>query len=376
MFSLHIDTARTWRGGQSQVMYTVLGLRLLDQRAALVAHPDGALFKRMSEGLDLIPLAPKHEIDLAAAWRLSRVIRQIRPDVLQAHDPHAVAMAATALSISSPTPKPPLVASRRVEFRIAHNSFSRWKYGQVDCFIANSEAIRNRLVADGIPREKTTVVNEGVDVERIVKMPAANVHAELYLPTLAPVVGNVAALVPHKGQQHLIDAAALVVKQVPDVRFVIVGDGELREKLEKQIKDKHLERHVFLAGFRSDALELTKGFDIFAMSSVSEGMCTALVDAMAASKPAVATAAGGIPEVLADGVTGFLVQPRDHVTMADKLVVLLKDPALQARMGEAALARARERFTVEKMVAGTSAVYERLAGTRRAAGTGRHAAGG
>jgi glycosyltransferase involved in cell wall biosynthesis len=90
----------------------------------------------------------------------------------------------------------------------------------------------------------------------------------------------------------------------------------------------------------------------------------------------VATAAGGIPEVLADGVTGFLVQPRDHVTMADKLVVLLKDPALQARMGEAALARARERFTVEKMVAGTSAVYERLAGTRRAAGTGRHAAGG
>jgi glycosyltransferase involved in cell wall biosynthesis len=376
MFSLHVDTARTWRGGQSQVMYTVLGLRLLEQRAALVAHPEGALYKRMSEGLDLIPLAPKHEIDLAAAWRLSRVIRQLRPDVVQAHDPHAVAMAATALSISSPVPKPPLIASRRVEFRIAHNSFSRWKYGQVDCFIANSEAIRNRLVADGIPREKTTVVNEGVDVERIVTMRSANVHAEFYLPTHAPVVGNVAALVPHKGQQHLIDAAALVVKQVPDVRFVIVGDGELREKLEKQIKDKHLERHVFLAGFRSDALELTKGFDIFAMSSVSEGMCTALVDAMAASKPAVATAAGGIPEVLADGVTGFLVQPRDHVTMADKLVVLLKDPALQARMGEAALARARERFTVEKMVAGTSAVYERLAGTRRAAGTGRHAAGG
>ena len=154
MFSLHIDTARTWRGGQSQVMYTVLGLRLLDQRAALVAHPEGALFKRMSEGLDLVPLAPKHEIDLAAAWRLSRVIRQLRPDVVQAHDPHAVAMAATALSISSPKPRPPLVASRRVEFRIAHNSFSRWKYSQVDCFIANSEAIRNRLVADGIPRDE------------------------------------------------------------------------------------------------------------------------------------------------------------------------------------------------------------------------------
>lgn len=376
MFSLHIDTARSWRGGQSQVMYTVLGLRLLDQRAALVAHPEGELYRRMSEGLDLIPLAPSHEVDLAAAWRLSRVIRQLRPDVVHAHDPHGVAMAATALSISAPKPRPVLVAARRVEFRIAHNSFSRWKYGQVDCFIANSAAIRDRLVADGIPREKTTIVNEGVDVERIVRMPAANVHAAFYLPTHAPVVGNVAALVPHKGQHHLIDAAALVVKQVPDVRFVIVGDGELRERLEKQIKDKHLERHVFLAGFRSDALELTKGFDIFAISSVSEGMCTALVDAMAASKPAVATAAGGIPEVLVDGETGFLVPPRDHTAMADALVTLLKDQALRARMGAAALERARARFTVERMVEGTSAVYERLVGTRREAGTANRAARG
>jgi len=372
MFSLHIDTARSWRGGQSQVMYTVLGLRLLDQRAGLVAHPEGELFRRMSEGLDLIPLAPRHEIDLAAAWRLSRVIRQLRPDVIHAHDPHGVAMAATALSITSPKPKPPLVAARRVEFRIAHNSFSRWKYSQVDCFIANSGAIRDRLVADGIPRTKITVVNEGVDVERIARMPGASVHAELYLPTGAPVVGNVAALVPHKGQQHLIDAAVLVVKQVPDVRFVILGEGELREKLEKQIKDAHLERHVFLAGFRPDALELTKDFDIFAMSSVSEGMCTALVDAMAASKPAVATAAGGIPEVMVDGETGFLVAPRDHEAMAARLVLLLKDPALRARMGEAALARARERFTVERMVAGTAAVYKRLVDAQ-APGGSRHA---
>ena len=361
MFSLHVDTARTWRGGQSQVMYTVLGLRLLEQRAALVVHPEGALYKRMSEGLDLIPLAPKHEIDLAAAWRLSRVIRQLRPDVVQAHDPHAVAMAATALSISSPVPKPPLIASRRVEFRIAHNSFSRWKYGQVDCFIANSEAIRNRLVADGIPREKTTVVNEGVDVERIVTMRPANVHAEFYLPTHAPIVGNVAALVPHKGHQHLIDAAALVVRDVPDARFVIVGDGETREALEHQIRHHHLERHVFLAGYRVNPLELTKGFDLFAMSSVTEGMCTPLVDAMAAGKAAVATAVGGIPEVVVDGVTGYLVPPRDAKAFANRLIQLLKDEALRTRMGEAAAQRARERFTVEQMVGETAAVYKSLA---------------
>jgi L-malate glycosyltransferase len=369
MFSLHIDTARGWRGGQSQVLHIVQGLRALGQRAALVAHPDGALLRRMSEGHDLIPIAMQGEVDLSAAWRLSRVIKKLAPDVIHAHDPHAVAMASTALSIISPMPKPPLIASRRIVSPMAKNSFSRWKYSQIDCFIVNSVAIRDRLASDGIPRARMTIVTEGVDVERIVRMPAANVHAEFYLPMHAPVVGNVAALVPHKGHHHLIDAAALVVREVPDARFVIAGDGELREALERQIREKHLERHVFLAGFRPDALELTKGFDIFAVSSVTEGMCAALIDAMAASKPAVATDAGAISEVLVDGETGYLVPPRDHAAMAARLVGLLKDSGLRSWMGAAALARVRAQFTVERMVEEIAAVYARLAGTRRAADT-------
>ena len=360
MFSLHIDTARTWRGGQGQVLHTVMGLRAMRQRAALVAHPEGELFRRMSEGTDLIPLAPRNEIDLAAAWRLSRVLKQYRPDIVHAHDPHAVAMAATALSIISLSPSPALVASRRIEYRIGHNSFSRWKYDQVECFIAISEAVRDRLIADGIPRSKTTVVHEGVDVERIVHLPPANVHAVFFLPTHAPIVGNIGALVPQKGQHHLIDAAAIVVRHIPDVRFVIAGEGELRPQLEDQIKRKHLERHVFLAGFRPDALELLKAFDLFALSSLHEGMCTSLVDAMAASKAAVATAVGGVPEVMADGETGYLVPAKDHDAMAHRIVELLQSEPLRRRMGDAALRRARERFTVERMVNGTIDVYEKL----------------
>jgi L-malate glycosyltransferase len=376
MFSLHIDTATSWRGGQSQVKYTVMGLRALGHRAALVAHPEGELLRRMSEGLDLIPLAPRNEIDLAAAWRLSRVVKQLRPEIIHAHDPHAVAMAATALSIASPTPRPPMVASRRIEFRIGHNSFSRWKYSQVDCFLAISRAVRDRLVADGIPSRKIAVVHEGVDVERVVAMPSGNVHAALFLPTHAPVVGNVGALVAQKNQHTLIEAAALVVRDVPDVRFVILGEGELRPSLEEQIKHRHLERHVFLAGFRADVLELMKDFDVFALSSIQEGLCTSLVDAMAAGKPAVATAVGGVPEVVADGETGFLVASKDHHALAEKIVRLLKDERLRTQMGDAGLARARRLFTVERMVEETAAVYERLAGRSRATGTASHAAPG
>ena len=119
-------------------------------------------------------------------------------------------------------------------------------------------------------------------------------------------------------------------------------------------------RHVFLAGFRPDVLELLKDFDVFALSSIQEGLCTSLLDAMAASKPAVATAVGGVPEVVADGETGFLVPPKDDTALAEKIVRLLKDADLRRRMGDAGLTRARQHFTVERMVQSTADAYERI----------------
>jgi glycosyltransferase involved in cell wall biosynthesis len=371
MFSLHIDTARTWRGGQNQVLLTVIGLREIGHRATLVAHPDGELRARAAEGLDLIPLAPRTEVDLSAAWRLSRVVKRLKPDVVHAHDPHAVAMASLALSFGAPSPAPALIASRRVDFHLKGNSFSRWKHRQVDCFIAASEAIRRMLVGDGVPADRAVTVHEGIDVDHVLAAPAVNVHEAFWLPHGAPLVGNVAALVPHKGHRHLIEAAHLVVREVPDARFIILGEGELRDQLERQVRESQLEKHVLLPGFRADVLGCLKGFDLFAMSSVTEGLGTSLLDAMACSKAVVATQAGGMPEVVDEGRTGFLVAPRDHHAMARAIIRLLTEEPLRRQMGEAGSARVRERFTVERMVVETAAVYERVAGTPHAADTAR-----
>jgi glycosyltransferase involved in cell wall biosynthesis len=184
----------------------------------------------------------------------------------------------------------------------------------------------------------------------------------------------VAALVPHKGQRHLIEAAHLVIHEIPDTRLVILGEGELREQLERQIREHHLEKHVLLPGFRTDVIGCIKGFDVFAMSSVTEGLGTSLLDAMACGKPIVATSAGGIPEVVVNGETGVLPPPRDHPAWARAIADLLKDERLRARMGQAGLARVRQHFTVERMVAGTAAIYDRVAGNAREAGTASLAA--
>src|SRR3954469_14233006 len=361
MFSLHIDTARSWRGGQNQVLLTVLGMRALGHRAMLVAHPAGELRQRAKEGLELVPLTPKTEMDLSAAWRLSRLIKQLAPDIVHAHDPHAVAMSALALSMSTQLAKPPLVAARRVDFHLKDNALSRWKYRQVDCFICASEAIRAMVIADGVPAHRVVTVHEGIDLDRIEAAPPANLHAELWLPHHAPIVGNVAALVPHKGQRHLIEAAAIVVQKVPDARFVIAGEGELRPQLERLIKEHHLEKHVFLAGFRPDILSVHKAFDIFVMSSITEGLGTSLLDAMACGKPIVATIAGGIPEVVVDGQTGILVPPRDSEALARAITALLRDEHAQQVMGAEGLLRVREKFSAERMVQDTLAVYRRVA---------------
>jgi glycosyltransferase involved in cell wall biosynthesis len=357
VFSLHIDTQRGWRGGQRQVLLTVLGLRERGYRAVLIAHPDGELAKRASEGHDLLKLAPRTEVDLHAGWKLARIIKQLTPDVVHAHDPHAVAIASLALAFNTSSEGPSLVASRRVAFRLNPHAFSRWKYRQVDCFIAASNSIHTNLVNDGIEASKVITVYEGIDVHRIQAEPPANIHAEFWLPTNAPIVGATGALTAEKGHRHLIDAAALVIREVPDARFVILGEGDLRPALERQIRELHLDKHVLMPGFRPDVLAFLRSFDLFVMPSIAEGLGTSLLDAMAASKATVATNTGGIPEVVADEETGLLVPPRDHHALAQAISRLLKDGPARERMGTAGLERVQRVFSAERMVDQTLAVY-------------------
>lgn len=369
MFSLHVDTARTWRGGQQQVRLTVAGLRAAGQRAALVADPRGELCRRVAGKPDLYPLAAAGELDLRAAWRMSRLVRRLRPDIVHAHDAHALALAASGLAFIGGGPR--LVASRRVDFHVRRNPLSRWKYRRVDRFLCASDAIRRMLLDDGAAAGNAVVVHEGVDVDAIAELPALDVHRELGLPAGAPIVGNVAALAPHKGQRHLVDAAAQVAAEVPEARFVIVGSGELRDTLDAQIARLGLEGHVILTGFRTDALALLKGFDLFVMSSVTEGLGTSVLDAMAGGRAVVATRAGGIPESVVDGETGLLVPPRDPDALASAILRLLPDPARRRALGQAGRERVRARFSAARMVAETAAVYHDLAGDRAVPDAGR-----
>ncbi len=327
----------------------------------LVAHREGELFRRASEGPDLVPLAPVNEIDLATAWKLSKIIRQWKPAIVHAHDPHAVSMASLALSFSAPEPRPKTIASRRVDFHLQSHAFSQWKYRQVDGFIAASNAIKDILIQDGIASGRIEVVHDGIDVEKIQNRPVIDMHGEYWLPHGVPVIVNVGALVAHKGQKYLIDAMPLVLREVPEAHLIIFGDGDFRAPLEKQIKQLSLTKRVLLPGFREDVLSLMKSADLFVMSSVTEGLGSAVLDAMAMGHAVVGTRAGGIPEAVIPGETGLLVEPADSKALAAAIVRLLKDPDRRKQFGEAGRARVAEHFGVDRLVDGTLEAYQRIA---------------
>lgn len=359
MRSLHIDTARTWRGGQNQVLLTVTALAEAGHDAILLAHESGELRRRAGEGLRFLGFTPRSEFDVQAAWRVGSVIADLRPDVVHAHDPMAVSLVAMALQMAGhDRPRPLVVAARRVDFHLKRHAFSKWKYGHVDVFIAASHLIASILEDDGITRDRIEVVHDGVDIGHIDRQARVDAHAAFFLPHGAPIAANVAALAAHKGQRHLVDAAAELVREMPDARVVIIGEGELRETLQHQIATLGLDRHVILPGFRHDVLGLLKSVDLFVMSSVTEGLGSATLEAMACGLAVVGTRAGGIPEAVSHGETGLLVPPRDDHALAQAIVTLLGDADLRRQMGRAGRERVERLFSLNALVAGTLRVYQ------------------
>jgi glycosyltransferase involved in cell wall biosynthesis len=353
---LHVDTARTWRGGQNQVLLTALGMASRGHDVTLACRAGGSLeSKARAAGLQVRPLPFRGDLWPPAIAALASLLRTARPDVVQLHDPHAVSAGLLARRLGG---RVPVVATRRVDFPL-NGVLSRAKYRACDRVVAVSTAIRELLLQDGLEGERLRLVPEGVR-DRAPEAGGRAALAELGVPKGSPVVGNVAALTDHKDHGTLLEAAREVVRERPDVRFVIVGEGERRGELEALRRRLGLEGHVIFAGFRHDLDRLLPAFDVFCLSSQQEGLGTSLLDAMAFGRPIVATAAGGIPDAVEDGVTGCLVPVRDAAALARSLRALIADPSRRTEMGARGRQRFLARFTAEHMVEGTLAVYAEL----------------
>jgi glycosyltransferase involved in cell wall biosynthesis len=218
-----------------------------------------------------------------------------------------------------------------------------------------SEAVGETSVALGARRERVTVIPNGVDVERFA---AAHADPVMRGENGAPVVGSVGCLAARKDDPNLLEALAMLDRRGRAFRAVVVGEGKERGALERQVEHLGLGQRVRFLGERADVERLLPGMDVFVLASREEGIPNALLEAMAAARPAVATAVGGTPEVMEDGQTGWLVPPRDPGALAAALEAVLSDPTEAARRGAAAQRAVRDRMSIESMVARHQRFYE------------------
>lgn len=357
---VHVDTERGWRGGERQAFWLAERLARMGHRSVMAVRLGEPLAQRAeAAGLAIVPMAPFAEMDVFAARSLRRAIVHEEADIVHAHTGHAVALAALATMGTHAR----MVLTRRVSFPLKRNPASLWKYARADAMIAVCRATADALVASGIESARITVAYSGVDLTRVIAPASAETLASLGVRTGAPLVVMVAALVGHKDPLTFVRAMDVARRSVPNVQALMVGEGDLREDVEREIASLALGDTVHLAGYRTDADSLMSVADVVSLSSSDDGIGGVVIDAMSFGKPVAATAAGGIPEAIVNDETGLLVPIGNAAALGGAIARLVTDRELAERMGANGIRRA-PLFSIDNTVDRTLEVYERVLAAR------------
>ncbi|MFW6129287.1 MAG: glycosyltransferase [Candidatus Aminicenantaceae bacterium] len=361
MSLIHIDAGREWRGGQRQSFFLVKELQKKGFPVFFVVQPGSPLQKKAVQGgISVVPLKIRNEFDLFAIIRLAILMKQKKCKLVHFHDAHSVAVGSLAASMA----KIPLrIISRRVDFPLRKNIFSRKKYRKdIDAIIAISNGVKNVLIKGGINSSKIKVIPSGIDFSPYMKPSSQSyLHDELSFKKKDYIVGIVAHLADHKGHKYLLNAAKLLREQAPGIKIVIVGKGPLEMKLKKQSKNSHIDDIVYFLGYRDDIPRILRSLDLFVLSSYLEGMGSTILDAMACQLPVVATCVGGIPEVVIHNKTGLLVSPRNPSALAKAILKLYKDRKFARQLGRNGFKIVYDNYSAEVMALRAIDLYKKIA---------------
>jgi len=361
---LYVDLEREWRGGQSQALLTVKGLRARGHDAHLLAVGGSPLSQRAEPAGVPVHRAGTSARRIVAAHLLRRLLAKQKYDIVHANEPHAL----TSIWLARSHRRAPVVISRRVAYPLGRSLLSRKRYESAARIIAISRFVAKSVVDSGIPPEKIEIVYEGMEVPTPVTPQTRQLARRRWaVADNERLFGCVGYLLPEKGQEFVVRAFPAVRAQSPTARLLLAGDGPCRQNLESLVHDQGLQEAVILAGFVEDVSTVYASLDAFMFPSLAEPLGTSLLAAMAWGLPLVAVASGGVPEYVEDGETGLLVAQPDPSLFSAAMLRFLSEPEFAKRLGAAARKAIQEHFTADRMVENTIRVYENILGKRQSA---------
>jgi len=315
-------------------------------------------------GVRVVHLPKRSRVDLRLVLALFRLMRAERIDIV-----HTFLIGANlwgrlaAIAAGVPT----VIASERnvdIWEEPMKRHLGRLLARVTQRIVANAEAVRDYLVARGLDPHRVVTIRNGVDPGRFeTPLDVGALRRSLGVAPDDVLAAVVARLEPQKGHDTVIAAAAALKERWPRLRFLFVGGGSREAELPALVARHGLRDRVLFTGFRNDSVDLIRAADLSVLVSTKEGLSNTLLESLAAGRPVIASTVGGNPEVVSPDV-GLLVPPRDPRALADALSAVLGDPAAVARMGAAGRELVRRDFSVERMVAETTALYDALAPAR------------
>jgi glycosyltransferase involved in cell wall biosynthesis len=359
---LVVDLGRDFRGGQHQALLLLQGLLSRRHAPNLITIQDSLLARRAKDAGVSVYGVPLGRRRLAASLHIRRLVHGRHVDIVHANEPHAL----TSSWLARAHRFVPVIASRRIALPLSPGFISLARYRAAARIVAVSHFVRRSVIESGLPPDCVEMIYDGVEIPPAISRAdrdAARGH--FAIPPESICIGNVAALVPEKGQETLLRAfAELQTKsgpQFPACMLLLCGEGPEQTRLQELARQLQVFDAVKFTGPVSEIQKMFAAMDIFAFPSHEEPLGSALLAAMAHGLPAVAVARGGIPEVVEDQKNGLLVQDLDPSALAAAIARLIENPAEARQLGDAARQTISTHFSADRMVDATLQLYERIA---------------
>lgn len=365
-----LHTIETGGPGGAETVFLELASNLNSSRFRSVALlPGGSWLPQQLQGRKVPTVIARSKVwyDLYLPRVMRQLVKREKVDLIHSHLPDQNFYSCLAGSITGckvvvtyhGAPAAPASAGMR-------GAIKSWTVRhKATAIVVVSDYLKDLLVGAGFPGEKMARIYNGVNMKVFVPGAGGRLRKELDLAENVKLVGMVANLRQSKGYEYFIQAARQVADIVPEARFLAIGEKDegIAQQLESLVQQLNLSDRFFFLGFRSDVAEILHGLDVFVLSSVSEGLSIATIEAMAAGKPVVVTRSGGPEEIVEDGRTGMLVPPADPKSLASRICQVLGDPELATTLSRNARAEVQSKFSLAKMVQEYESLYERCLGS-------------